>query len=224
MDSPPATAKLRLMCSYGGHIVPRPRSNSLCYLGGDTKILSLDPVTTTTFSSLTALLSSALSVPLPFTLKYLLPPHQDLSSLIPLASDADLLLFLHHLLRLSSSSPTSSRIRLFLFPASVIRHPKTEAWFSDALKSAKIMQKVVLGEAQSESLSDGDLSSGAASSAESMVLGPGSSFGSTSSSASSSYLSSLKAQADDGHGGAYLQDINVTLPSSESFARYTYVF
>lgn len=80
------------------------------------------------------------------------------------------------------------------------------------------MQKVVLGESQSESLSGGDLSSGAASSAESMVLGPGSSFGSTSSSASSSYLSSLKAQADDGHGGAYLQDINVTLPSSESFA------
>lgn len=88
------------------------------------------------------------------------------------------------------------------------------------------MQKGVLGEAQSESLSGGESSSGAASNAESMVLGTGSSFGSTSSSASSSNLSSLKAQADDGHGigGGYLQDIKVTLPSSDSFARYTYVF
>lgn len=86
------------------------------------------------------------------------------------------------------------------------------------------MQKVVLGEAQSESLIGGNFSDSASSNAESMVLGTGSSFGSTSSSASSSNLSSLKAQADDGHGGPYLQDIKVTLPSSESFSRYTYVF
>jgi hypothetical protein len=88
------------------------------------------------------------------------------------------------------------------------------------------MQKAAQGEAQSESLSGGESSSGTASNAESVVLGPGSSFGSTSSSASSSNLSSLKAQADDGHGigGACLQDIKVAFPSSDSFARYTYVF
>ncbi|KAG2715036.1 hypothetical protein I3760_03G057900 [Carya illinoinensis] len=234
MDPPPITTtatKLRLMCSYGGHIVPRLSTNSLCYAGGDTKIISLNPLIITTLSSLTTLLSSTLSVPFPFTLKYLLPPHHDLSSLIPLASDPDLLFFLHHLIRLSSSScsfssssTTSSRIRLFLFPPSVIHHPKTEVWFSDALKSAKIMQKVVVmgregdGDGQSESFSGGELSNSAASNAESMVLESSSSFGSASSSASSSNLSSLKAQAEDAHGGANLQDIKVTLLSSDSFA------
>ncbi|KAM4131538.1 hypothetical protein ACJW30_01G182700 [Castanea mollissima] len=206
MDPPPpsSTTKLRLMCSYGGNIVPNPRTNSLHYVGGDTKIISLNPTTTTTLSSLTSLLSSTLSLPfpLPFSLKYLLPPHHDLSSLIPLLSDSDLLLFLHHLLCLSSS-PSSSRIRLFLFRLSVIHHPKTELWFSDALKSAKINM--------TESFSAGDLSNGTVSNAESIVLETSSSFGSTTSSASSSSttnLSSIKAQVEDS---------KLTLPSSDSF-------
>lgn len=89
------------------------------------------------------------------------------------------------------------------------------------------MQKVVVmgregdGDGQSESFSGGELSNSAASNAESMVLESSSSFGSASSSASSSNLSSLKAQAEDAHGGANLQDIKVTLLSSDSFARYT---
>ncbi|MEJ1538787.1 hypothetical protein, partial [Escherichia coli] len=29
--------KLRLMCSYGGHIFPRPHDKTLCYVGGDTR-------------------------------------------------------------------------------------------------------------------------------------------------------------------------------------------
>ncbi|KAM3760309.1 hypothetical protein ACB098_01G183600 [Castanea mollissima] len=210
MDPPPpsSTTKLRLMCSYGGNIVPNPRTNSLHYVGGDTKIISLNPTTTTTLSSLTSLLSSTLSLPfpLPFSLKYLLPPHHDLSSLIPLLSDSDLLLFLHHLLCLSSS-PSSSRIRLFLFRLSVIHHPKTELWFSDALKSAKINM--------TESFSAGDLSNGTVSNAESIVLETSSSFGSTTSSASSSSttnLSSIKAQVEDS---------KLTLPSSDSFTSAT---
>lgn len=86
------------------------------------------------------------------------------------------------------------------------------------------MQKVVVMgregdvESQSESFSGGN--------AESMVLESSSSFGSASSSASSSNfnLSSLKAQAEDAHGGANLPDIKVTLLSSDSFARYTDIF
>lgn len=73
------------------------------------------------------------------------------------------------------------------------------------------------GEAQSESLSGGDLSSGGASSAESIALESGSSFGSTSSSASSSNLTSLKAQVEDANGGGNLQDSKVSLLSSDSF-------
>ncbi|KAG5233946.1 octicosapeptide/Phox/Bem1p domain-containing family protein [Salix suchowensis] len=32
-------AKLRLMCSYGGHIIPRPHDKTLCYVGGETRIV-----------------------------------------------------------------------------------------------------------------------------------------------------------------------------------------
>lgn len=80
------------------------------------------------------------------------------------------------------------------------------------------------GEAQSESLSGGDLSSGGASSAESIALESGSPFGSTSSSASSSNLTSLKAEVEDANGGGNLQDNKVSLLSSDSFTRYTFTF
>ncbi|MCI32146.1 putative serine/threonine-protein kinase tsuA-like, partial [Trifolium medium] len=33
-------SKLRLLCSYGGHIMPR--DNSLYYVGGDTRIVAVD--------------------------------------------------------------------------------------------------------------------------------------------------------------------------------------
>lgn len=34
--------KVKLMCSYGGKIHPRPHDNQLTYVGGDTKILAVD--------------------------------------------------------------------------------------------------------------------------------------------------------------------------------------
>lgn len=69
-----------------------------------------------------------------------------------------------------------------------------------------------------DSFSAGELSNGTVSNAESIVLETSSSFGSTSSSASSSSttnLSSIKAQVEDS---------KLTLPSSDSFTRYTYIF
>ncbi|KAK1419088.1 hypothetical protein QVD17_28245 [Tagetes erecta] len=38
--------KLRLMCRYGGRIVPCPHNKSLCYDGGDTRIMVVDRHTT----------------------------------------------------------------------------------------------------------------------------------------------------------------------------------
>ena len=35
-------AKLRLMCSYGGHIIPRPHDKSLCYVSGETRLVVVD--------------------------------------------------------------------------------------------------------------------------------------------------------------------------------------
>lgn len=126
----------------------------------------------------------------------------------------------------SSSSSSSSRIRLFVFSAkaetktaqSVIQHPKTEAWFVDALKSAEIMRKgrnCLLGfegEAQSEDLIGNGI--GSSSMAESMVLETSSSFGSTSSSTSLTNLAPVKSNVEEGTTG--VQDCKVKFISSDA--------
>ncbi|KDP33011.1 hypothetical protein JCGZ_13042 [Jatropha curcas] len=244
MDPPPcsstttATTKLRLMCSYGGHIIPRPHNKSLYYAGGDTRIISI-PIASgnLTVSSLVTHLATTLHISNPFTLKYQLPNH-DLDSLISISTDEDLLIMLdeHHRL-----SPTPSRIRLFLFPIKPIssqpeltqlnpcselsgnelRHPKTESWFADVLKSAKIMQKGGVGfggegqfEGNNGGCGGGEVST-ALCGAESMVLETSSSFGSTSSSVS---LSNLPAKGQVEDHGAGMLDSKVKLSASESFA------
>ncbi|KAL4354111.1 hypothetical protein GQ457_06G026510 [Hibiscus cannabinus] len=148
MDPPPSSApKLRLMCSYGGRIVPRPQTNSFYYFGGENRLLTIptpdNSTATLTLSSLSTHLSTFLRLTVPFTLKYQLPNH-DLDSLISITADDDLQLMLEEHKKLSSS-PTvaSSRIRLFLFPVgnsdkAELTHPKRESWFVDALRSARV--------------------------------------------------------------------------------------
>ncbi|KAK9052243.1 hypothetical protein SSX86_028872 [Deinandra increscens subsp. villosa] len=143
--------KLRLMCSYGGHIVPRPHDKSLCYVGGDTRIVVVDRQTT--LSDLTNRLakpllrsssSSLTSTTASFTLKYQLPS-EDLDSLISVTTDEDLENMIDEYERLNSSSHVSksSRLRLFLFPTkpesvssigSLLENStKSEDWFLNAL-------------------------------------------------------------------------------------------
>ncbi|WCJ25317.1 Octicosapeptide/Phox/Bem1p family protein [Euphorbia peplus] len=204
MDLPAATSsattnKLRLMCSYGGQITSRPQTKSLYYAGGDTRLISIPSDTSTlTLSSLINHLSSTLHLcNYPFTLKYQLPNH-DLDSLISVSSDEDLLIMLdeHHRL-----SPTASRIRLFLFPAkrcevsgNQLRHPKTESWFADVLKSAELMQKGGVGYG-GDGGSEGN--NGSCGAAESMVLETSSSLGSSSSSAVSFLNLPAKGLSED---------------------------
>ncbi|KAH9626843.1 hypothetical protein KSS87_002488 [Heliosperma pusillum] len=116
---PQPTTKLRLMCSYGGHIVPRPHTKSLCYINGDTRMIVIDR--TTTLSDLLTRLSLTLPHPplhKPFTLKYQLP-NEDLDSLITVSTDEDLDNMIDEYDRLNSGlNPNCKpgRIRLFLFP------------------------------------------------------------------------------------------------------------
>ncbi|KAJ0537776.1 putative PB1 domain-containing protein [Helianthus annuus] len=139
---PPPTTKLRLMCSTGGHILPRPHDKSLCYIGGDTRIVSVDRHTT--LQDLTHRLNKTLFKSLPtssFTLKYQLPS-EDLDALISVTTDEDLENMIDEYERLNSSS----RIRLFVFPSnpdsgstvssigSFLENPsKSEDWFMNAL-------------------------------------------------------------------------------------------
>ncbi|KAK6927915.1 PB1 domain [Dillenia turbinata] len=203
MDAiPPPPPKLRLMCSYGGRIIPRPHDKTLRYIGGDTKLISLDR-RTTSLSSLFSHLSSTFfpnsstaSLSL-FSLKYQLP-HEDLDSLISITTDEDLRIMLEEYDQIKSSS--SSRIRLFLFPTSTspsscmgLGVEKCENWF--------------LG-VENQRSGGGDL----CSLAESQVLETTSSFGSTSSSLS---VSNLPPIVEDSF--VKLQDKRVVSTASDAF-------
>ncbi|KAJ6793411.1 putative leucine-rich repeat extensin-like protein 2 [Iris pallida] len=149
-DEPPySSPKLRLMCSYGGRIVPRPTDKSLCYLGGDTRIVVVDR--SSSLSSLSEKLSRSLLGGRPFSLKYQLP-NEDLDSLISVTTDEDLENMIEEYDRIAAAaSPNSAvgptrRVRLFLFPSkpesapssigSLLDDSKSETWFVDALNGA----------------------------------------------------------------------------------------
>ncbi|XXG74164.1 hypothetical protein AAC387_Pa07g2953 [Persea americana] len=166
-DSPPSSSqpppltnagpsKLRLMCSYGGHIVPRPHDKSLCYLGGTTRIVVFDRHSS--LSSLSSKLSSALLDNRSFSIKYQLP-NEDLDSLISVSTDEDFDNMIEEYDRIlagssnstSSSNSSNSRLRLFLFPpskpesassiGSLLEDSKSETWFVDALNGAGVIPR-----------------------------------------------------------------------------------
>ncbi|XP_022988538.1 uncharacterized protein LOC111485749 [Cucurbita maxima] len=139
-------AKLRLMCSYGGHIIPRPHDRTLCYVGGETRIVIVDRHFA--LSDLCMRLSRTLLNGRSFTLKYQLP-HEDLDSLISIATDEDLENMIEEYDRIAMALPPKPlRIRLFLFFAkpetvasmgSLLDDAKHETWFVDALNNSAVM-------------------------------------------------------------------------------------
>ncbi|KAJ7943100.1 Octicosapeptide/phox/Bem1p family protein [Quillaja saponaria] len=146
------TSRLRLMCSYGGHIVPRPHDKSLCYVGGDTRIFVVDRHTS--LSDLSSRLSKTFLNDRPFTLKYQLPS-EDLDSLISVTTDEDLdnMIDEYDRTAANSSNPSvrPSRIRLFLFPAKpdssqsigplLDNSTKSEDWFLNALNATGMLNR-----------------------------------------------------------------------------------
>ncbi|KAH6771493.1 hypothetical protein C2S52_016296 [Perilla frutescens var. hirtella] len=130
------------MCSYGGHIVPRPHDKSLCYIGGDTRIIVIDRHTS--LSDLRVRLSKTLLNNLSFSLKYQLPT-EDLDSLISVTTEEDLENMVEEYDRLSNAGGGAmkpGRLRLFLFPQSSANieqllvetaSTKSDDWFFNAL-------------------------------------------------------------------------------------------
>ncbi|KAL5079554.1 hypothetical protein RYX36_007975 [Vicia faba] len=145
-------AKLRLMCSYGGHIMPRPHDKSLFYVGGDTRIVVIDR--SSSLKDLCSRLSRTILNGRPFTLKYQLP-NEDLDSLITVTTDEDLDNMVEEYDRIASASSTmksSSRLRVFLFftkpestlsMGSLLDDAKSETWFVDALNNSGILSRGV---------------------------------------------------------------------------------
>ncbi|KAG9449581.1 hypothetical protein H6P81_009546 [Aristolochia fimbriata] len=222
------SSKLRLMCSYGGHIVPRPHDKSLCYLGGDTRIVVVDRHSS--LADLSAKLARTLLDGRTFTLKYQLP-NEDLDSLISVTTDEDLDNMIEEYDR-TSSSIKPSRLRLFLFPTkpesassigSLLDDSKSETWFVDALNGANILPRGLSADSNSVNCLLGLDDAGPVSGTEnepnhnssshkplkqdihsvpdSPMLETASSFGSTSSAPNLSNLPPIRVHADGRVGG-----------------------
>ncbi|KAL2321156.1 hypothetical protein Fmac_030125 [Flemingia macrophylla] len=157
-------SKLRLMCSYGGHIIPRPHDKSLCYIGGDTRIVVVDRHSS--LKDLCARLSRTILNGRPFTLKYQLP-NEDLDSLITVTTDEDLDNMVEEYDRIAAKGSASSRLRVFLFftkpeatvsMGSLLDDVKSETWFVDALNNSGMLNRVVSDSAAGDSFVnlDGD--------------------------------------------------------------------
>ncbi|KAG6417443.1 hypothetical protein SASPL_119602 [Salvia splendens] len=104
-------SKVKFMCSYGGKVNPRPHDNHLSYIGGETKILSVDRNIkfAALLSKLAALCDSG-----DISFKYQLPG-EELDALISVTNDDDLEHMMHEYDRLFRVSPKPARLRVFVF-------------------------------------------------------------------------------------------------------------
>ncbi|KAJ4886853.1 Octicosapeptide/Phox/Bem1p family protein [Raphanus sativus] len=142
-------AKLRLMCSFGGHIMPRPHDKALTYSSGETRLVVIDR--RASLASLRSRLSSMLLNGRSFTLKYQLPS-EDLDSLVSITTDEDLENMIEEYDRATSSATATAthRIRLFLFAnkletaatmGSLLDSAKSETWFVNALNQSGLLPR-----------------------------------------------------------------------------------
>ncbi|KAK1433188.1 hypothetical protein QVD17_10094 [Tagetes erecta] len=114
--------KVKLMISYGGKIHHRPHDRKLSYVGGDTKILTIDR--NINFSNLISKLNAICESNSEIRFKYKLPGH-DLDALVSVFDDEDVenMLFEYDLLRRISAAPI--RLRLFVFSPATASTPVT---------------------------------------------------------------------------------------------------
>lgn len=133
-NQPPPNYKVKFMCSYGGKIHPRPHDNQLAYMGGETKILSVDRNIkfASLFGKLITLCDSE-----SISFKYQLPG-EDLDALISVTNDDDLEHMMHEYERLYRNSPKPARLRIFVFPTlNQSLSSSTRSFGSDDVKSEK---------------------------------------------------------------------------------------
>lgn len=147
---------MRLMCSFGGRILPRPGDHQLRYVGGETRIVSVPRAAT--FDALVAALAKVAPALFPAggpspALRYQLP-QDDLDALISITSDDDVDNLIEEIDRfqgLAAASIKPPRLRLFLFASSPADHASAAAfgsvlsgaggdsssdqWFVDALNA-----------------------------------------------------------------------------------------
>lgn len=106
------SGKMKVLCSFGGKILPRPSDGKLRYVGGDTRIISIR------YSHLwEELVGKTLEIcKQPHTIKYQLPG-EDLDALISVSSNEDLQNMMEEYQGLEKLGG-SQRLRMFLIPLS----------------------------------------------------------------------------------------------------------
>lgn len=140
-------AKLRLLCCYGGHIIPRPHDKALSYVGGDKRIVVVDRGVS--LPELHRHLSHSLLNGQRFSLKYQLP-HEELDSLVSISTDEDLENMVQEYDRTMPASPLRPRLRFFLFTdkpetsasaGCLLGDAKSEQWFIDAINDSGLVSR-----------------------------------------------------------------------------------
>ncbi|XP_058096453.1 uncharacterized protein LOC131242065 isoform X2 [Magnolia sinica] len=104
-------AKLKILCSFGGKILPRPRDGKLRYVGGDTRIIRISK--DISWQELMQKASKTYSQA--HTIKYQLPG-EDLDALVSVSCDEDLQNMMEECSVLEGSKG-SQKLRMFLFSA-----------------------------------------------------------------------------------------------------------
>ncbi|CAN1172212.1 Serine/threonine-protein kinase CTR1 [Linum perenne] len=113
VDDPISGKKIKLLCSFGGKILPRPTDGALRYVGGQTRIISLRREVN--FVDLMQKMVDTYAQPV--VLKYQLPD-EDLDALVSVSCPEDLDNMLDEYDKLvERSSDGSAKLRVFLFSA-----------------------------------------------------------------------------------------------------------
>ncbi|KAG6667790.1 uncharacterized protein LOC122316439 [Carya illinoinensis] len=111
--------KMKILCSFGGRILPRPSDGKLRYVGGETRIISIRKnVTWVDLMKKTSAICNQLH-----TIKYQLPG-EDLDALISVCSDEDL----HHMIEEYQELERiegSHRLRIFLVSSNEPESPSS---------------------------------------------------------------------------------------------------
>lgn len=104
------SGKLKILCSFGGKILPRPSDGKLRYVGGETRIISIskNPSWEELMKKIAGMCNQ------PHSIKYQLPG-EDLDALISVSSDEDIqnMIDEYHGIDMPDSS---QRLRIFLIP------------------------------------------------------------------------------------------------------------
>lgn len=104
-----SSLKLKVLCSFGGRILPRPSDGKLRYVGGETRIIriSKDITWQDLWLKATAIYDET------HTIKYQLPG-EDLDALVSVSSDEDLLNMMEEC-NVLNDREASKKLRMFLF-------------------------------------------------------------------------------------------------------------